>query len=335
MDAGERFSRQTVLPQIGPTGQRRLGEARVLVVGCGALGSHTAEALLRAGVGHLTLVDRDVVELSNLHRTGLFTMDDLGRPKSVACAERLSAVAPDAVTESVVRHFGPEEAEALVPEADLVVDGLDNLETRYLVNDACVKHGIPWVYTAVLATYGLLLPIYVGRSACLRCLFPDPPAPGALPTCASAGILGPVPMAMGALQAAVALRMLLTEEADDTTELMRVEFWPLAVDTIPVVRAGACRACREHRWAFLESRSEVSMLCDETVQIVPGRASSLDLGELAVRLSPLGKVRQAEGVLSVVLGSVGFIVFEDGRALVKGVSDPDRARALYDQYIAS
>jgi len=334
MDAHERFSRQIVLPQVGPTGQRRLGEARVLVVGCGALGSHTAEALLRAGVGHLTLVDRDVVELSNLHRTGLFTVEDLGRPKAVACAERLRAIDHQAALEPYVLHLGPDEAEALVPGGDLIVDGLDNLETRYLMNDACVKHGVPWVYTAVLATYGLLMPIHVGRSACLRCLFPDPPAPGSLPTCASAGILGPVPMAMAALQAAVALRLLLTGGEDDT-ELMRVEFWPLSVDTIPVVRAAACPACREHRWAFLESRSEVSMLCEETVQIVPGRKASLDLGELAVRLRPLARVRQAEGVLSAELGSVSFIVFDDGRALVKGVGDPERARALYDQYIAS
>jgi len=335
MDGHERFSRQTVLPQVGPTGQRRLGEARVLVVGCGALGSHTAEALLRAGVGHLTLVDRDVVELSNLHRTGLFTLEDVGRPKAVACAERLRAIDHSAVLEPLVRHLDPDEAEALVPEVRLVVDGLDNLETRYLVNDACVKHGVPWVYTAVLATYGLLMPIDVGRSACLRCLFPDPPAPGSLPTCASAGILGPVPMAMGALQAAVALRFLLTDVAEDATELMRIEFWPLSADTIPVVRAGACPACREHRWVFLESKPEVTMLCEETVQILPGRKVSLDLGELARRLRPLGRVRQAEGVLSVDLGLFSFIVFDDGRALVKGIDDPNRARALYDQHIAS
>ncbi|HHE48106.1 MAG TPA: HesA/MoeB/ThiF family protein, partial [Candidatus Acetothermia bacterium] len=154
-----RFARQVVLPELGEEGQRRLGEARVLVAGCGALGTHTASALLRAGVRRLVLVDRDVVERSNLHRVAAFTRDDVGKPKAQALASHLLRIDPGAELEPHVAHLGPEEAEAVIPEVDLVVDGFDNLETRYLVNDVCVKHGVPWIYTAVLATYGMTMPI--------------------------------------------------------------------------------------------------------------------------------------------------------------------------------
>jgi len=329
-----RFLRQIVLPQVGEEGQRKLARKRVLVAGCGALGTHTAEALLRAGVRHLVLVDRDLVEEHNLHRVSLFGPADVGRPKAEAAAEKLRALDPEAQIEAHVVHFDGPLAEELVPKVDLVVDGLDNLETRYVVNDACVKHEKPWVYTAVLATYGLTMAIWPERGPCLRCLFPNPPAPGSIPTCAEAGILGPVPKALAALQAGLALRLLLRGPEAPLGTLLYLDLWELRVQTVEVKRNPACPTCVGHDFAFLREGSRVVFLCGDVLQILPKGKAVLDLGDLAARLSALGRVELRHGVLFAELEGTALTVFADGRALVKGVKDPQRAQALYDQYIA-
>lgn len=330
----ERFSRQIILPQIGLEGQRKLWEKRVLVAGCGALGTHTAEALLRAGVKNLVLVDRDVVEIHNLHRVALFLPEDLGRPKAEVAAEKLRKIDPEAEIEAIVAHLGPKLAEELVPNVDLVVDGLDNLESRYLLNDACVKHGKPWIYTAVLATYGMSMPIVPGKGPCLRCLFPSPPAPGAIPTCAQAGILGPVPKALAAIQAATALALLLESPAGQPGELLYLDLWTRRAQTVQVKRAENCPTCVGRDFSFLRETSSTTALCGEAIQVLPRKPSSLDLPALAQRLSRLGKAELRGNVLFFEIEGVSFIVFPDGRALLKGVADPGRAQALYDQFIA-
>lgn len=330
----DRFVRQAILPQLGEEGQRRLAQARVLVAGCGALGSHTAVALLRAGVRRLVLVDRDLVEVSNLHRVAGFAQEDVGRPKAEALASRLRAVDPEGEIEARVVHLGPTEAEELVPEVDLVVDGLDNLETRYLLNDVCVKHGVPWVYTAVLATYGMTMPVLPGRGPCLRCLFPTPPPPGALPTCATAGILGPVPQALAAWQAVSAIQILV--EAPELTpgELLYLDLWTRRVSTIQVKRASDCPTCVERRFEFLDRPSRTAILCGDAVQVLPRGQVKLDLDALAARLSRLGRAELKGEVLLAELEGVSLTVFRDGRALIRGVEDPARAQSLYDRYLA-
>lgn len=330
----ERFSRQVILPQLGREGQEKLRLARVLVAGCGALGSHTAVALLRAGVGKLILVDRDLVEESNLHRVAAFTAEDVGRPKAEALAARLREIWPEANLEARVIHLGPREAEELIPQVNLVVDGLDNLESRYTVNDACIKHEVPWIYTAVLATYGMTMPILPGQGPCLRCLFPNPPPPGALPTCATAGILGPVPQALAAWQAAAAIQLLVGAPAITPGELLYLDLWSRKASTIQVARASGCPACVEKRWEFLDRPSRTATLCGEVVQILPRQKGRVDLTELVRRLSRLGKAELRGGVVVAEVEGASFTVFPDGRALIKGVQDPDRAQALYDQYIA-
>lgn len=330
----ERFARQVLLPQVGVEGQKRLGEKRVLVAGCGALGTHTAEALLRAGVRRLILVDRDVVEVHNLHRVALFAPDDVGRPKAAAAAEKLRTLDPQAQIEVHVAHLDGPLAEELVPRVDLVVDGLDNLESRYVVNEACVKYERPWIYTAVLATYGLLLPVWPGRGPCLRCLFPNPPAPGAIPTCAEAGILGPVPKALAALQAAAALRLLLEGPAAPAGTLLYLDLWGLRIQTVEVKRNPACPTCVGRDFPFLREASRTATLCGDVVQILPRAKTSLDLGALATRLAPLGRAELRHGLLFLEVEGAHLTVFPDGRALVKGLRDPNRAQALYDQYIA-
>ncbi len=329
----KRFSRQEILAELGPEGQRRLGGAKVLVVGCGALGSHTAAALLRAGVRHLILVDRDIVELHNLHRVALYTEADVGRPKAEALAGRLRRIDGEAKIETHVAHFGPREAETLVPKADLVADGLDNMETRYLLNDACLKHSVPWIYTAVLGTVGMTMAILPGNGPCLRCLFPSPPPPGTLPTCATYGILGPLPKAMGAVQAALAIRFLAWGEAP-VGKLFHLDLWRMEFRVVEVPRRGDCPACSEGVYSFLQEESHTVALCGDAFHILPRSRGRLDLTELEKRLSGLGRVRRKGNVLFFYIDGVSFTVFPDGRAIVKGVKDPQRAQALYDQYIS-
>ena len=329
-----RFVRQTILPVLGKEGQQRLATASALVAGCGALGSHTAEILARAGVGCLVLIDRDVVEETNLHRVSLFTPEDVGRPKAKAAADHLRRVTPDARITSHVAHLGGDLAEALIPQVDIVLDGLDNLDTRYLVNDVCVKHGVPWIYTAVLATYGMTMPVLPENGPCLRCLFPVPPAPGAIPTCAEAGILGPVPAALAAFQAASAIRILAGAPELGTGKLVHLDLWTGRAETAAVERAPSCPCCGARRFEFLAHPPRTASLCGDSVQILPRSDGALDVQDLATRLGSLGRTRVAHGVLVAEVEGVLLTVYPDGRAIVKGVSDPDRAQALYDQYVA-
>ncbi|HAF69972.1 MAG: UBA/THIF-type NAD/FAD binding protein [Acetothermia bacterium 64_32] len=330
----DRFSRQMVLPWVGERGQGRLARAKVLVAGCGALGSHTASALLRAGVGHLVLVDRDVVEGSNLHRVAELKSADLGRPKAEALADHLGRVYPEAELTVHVAHLGPKEAERIIPEVDLVVDGLDNLESRYLVNEVCVKYKVPWIYTAVLSTYGMTMPILPGEGPCLRCLFPSPPPPGALPTCASAGILGPVPQALAALQAVSAIQILVGSPELSPGNLVYLDLWSRSWSAIQVEQAPGCPTCEKGEYPFLSRPSRAALLCGDAVQVLPTRPGRIDLGALAAKLAPLGRAEVRRGVLVATVEGASLTVFPDGRALIKGVRDPARAQALYDRYIA-
>ncbi|MCX7750335.1 MAG: ThiF family adenylyltransferase [Candidatus Bipolaricaulota bacterium] len=330
----DRFARQRVLPELGEEGQRRLGEGTALVAGCGALGTHGAELLLRAGLARLVLVDRDLVEETNLHRVALFTPGDLGRPKALAAADALRRIAPAAEVVPHVAHLGPELAEELVRGVDVVLDGLDNLETRYVLNDVCVKEGVPWVYTAVLGTSGMTMPILPGRGPCLRCLFPDPPPPGAIPTCAEAGILGPVPAALAALAAASAIAILAGSPDLVPGRLLHLDLWRGRAEATDVLRAPGCPACGERRFDFLAPAPSAAALCGDAVQVLPRTRGALDLAALGRRLAPLGTVRLRSGVLVAELEGVELTVFPDGRALVKGVSSPDQAQALYDRYVA-
>ncbi len=249
-----RHSRQTVFPGIGPAGQARIRSARALVAGCGGLGAEAASLLARAGVGFLRIVDRDVVEITNLQRQALFDEDDVRerRPKAVAAARRLARVASDVAVEPVFAEIAPGSVLGLVAGVDVVVDGLDNLEGRYLLNDACVREGIPWVYGASIGSEGVSALVVPGRTPCLRCLEPDPPGPGVSPTCATEGVLGPAAHAVASLEAAQALRWLVTREVPDPPVLVSVDVWRLAFHRAELPpRNPSCRCCGERRFEFL------------------------------------------------------------------------------------
>jgi molybdopterin-synthase adenylyltransferase len=332
----ERYSRQILFPGVGRAGQQRLLDARVVVVGCGALGSFQAGALARAGVGFLKIVDRDYLEMSNLQRQWLFDQCDVeqGLPKSTAAARHLVAINSDIHIEPVVADLEPGNVDELLGESDLILDGTDNFETRYLINDYAVSRGRPWVYGAAVASYGISMAVVPGKTACLRCVYPDPPS-GAQPTCETAGVLGSVTALVASLQVSEAIRILCG--AEPSGKITTVDVWTGDIRQIAQPGADArCPACglREFPYLNSERRSPVS-LCGRNAVQIHERARPLDLRELAARLAPLGVVRANEFALRFEVPPYLLTIFPDGRAIVKGTTDVGLARSLYARYIGA
>lgn len=336
-----RYIRQTMFAGIGPDGQRRLSDARVLLVGCGALGSAVADLLVRAGVGHLTVVDRDYVELHNLQRQSLFDESDVLKqtPKAVAAAARLNAVNSSVEIVPVIADFNAANAEDLASQTTIIVDGTDNFETRYLINDVAIKLGVPWVYGGVLSTYGMSMTIRPGVTACLRCIFPDSPEPGTAPTCESAGVLGPAVQVVASIQAAEALK--LGVGAIDSTNggLLSIDIWNLRMDTVPLGGPRAdCPACQRHQYAYLDrdTTQQMTVLCGhDAVQVLPPAGLNVDLTALGRRLRAIGTVTGNRFLLRFEDAETecSLTVFPDGRAIVQGTTDAGRARSIYARYV--
>jgi adenylyltransferase/sulfurtransferase len=338
-----RFDRQERFAPLGPGGQRRLARARVLLVGCGALGGSMAQTLTRCGVGTLVLVDRDVVELSNLPRQVLFEQRHLGRPKVEAARETLERVGGPTRLEARAAHVDADNLEELAEGCELVLDGTDNLATRYLVNDLCVERGLAWVYGGVVGASGLVLPVLPGRGACLRCLFPDPAPPGSLPTCDTAGVILPAVAAVAAFQAGAALHLLAADEAARAAyvpHLLDVDAWTGQARRLPAPRDPDCPCCAQRAFPFLlepVERSAVSLCGRNTVQVRPQHdAPRADLARVAERVRPQARALSLDQhLLAFVVEDVRFTLFPDGRALIEGTQDTDRARALYDRWIGA
>jgi molybdopterin/thiamine biosynthesis adenylyltransferase len=347
----DRYHRQTLLPQIGKIGQARLSAARVLLVGCGALGTVLAEQLVRAGVGNLRIVDRDVVELTNLQRQVLFDENDAkeGRPKAVAAAKRLGGINSSVTIEPLVvdLHAGNIEElaglEAGGGRADLILDGTDSAETRYLLNDVSVKHGLPWVYGACVGMEGRMMAIRPPTTACLRCIFPSPPGPGELPTCDTAGVFSPVAAIVASLQAAAAIKLLVGDYESVGQELFVLDLWKNRLRTTPTLDAkrGDCVACGLRKFEFLDSRtaSATTSLCGRNaVQVRPAGRVMVDLMLLAEKLGSAGPVERTPHLVRCQLQGaedLQLTVFGDGRLIVQGTGDSDRARSIYARYIGA
>ncbi len=332
----ERYSRQILFPGIGEKGQQQLLDARVAVAGCGALGSFQAGALARAGVGFIRIVDRDYVELTNLQRQWLFDESDAeqGLPKAVAAARQIARLNSDVRTEPVVADLTPSNVEDLLDDVDLVLDGTDNFETRYLINDFAVQSHRPWVYGAAVGSYGIVMAVTPGDSACLRCIYPDPPA-GAQPTCETAGVLGPITALIASLQAAEAIKILCG--ARPSRKITTVDVW--TGDIRQVAQPGPvadCPACGRREFPYLngERRAPVS-LCGQNAVQIHERARPVELRDLAVRLAPLGAVRSNEFALRFEAPPYLLTIFADGRAIIKGTTDIGVARSLYARYIGA
>ena len=336
---GPRYARQAVLEVIGREGQRKLADGAVLIVGCGALGSVQAELLARAGVGRILLVDRDVLELHNLQRQLLFDERDVRErmPKASAAARRLRGVNSGITIEEAIADVTAANIEQLLQKADLALDGTDNIETRYLLNDAAVKAGKPWVYGGVLGTGGTVMAVRPGDGPCLRCVFPEPPGAGELPTCETQGVLNTAVAWVAALQATEAIRILVGNPIDGHF-LHALDVWRGAATPVKVDREEDCVCCGRRRFEFLESErgSSSTAFCGRNaVQVTPERKIAPDFTRLREALSPLGSVAVNGLLLEFAVDDHRLVVFPDGRVLVMGTTDTARARSLVARYIGS
>ncbi|HBH53445.1 MAG TPA: thiamine biosynthesis protein ThiF [Planctomycetaceae bacterium] len=329
---------------IGLEGQRRLRQARILVCGCGALGGAVADGLTRAGVGFLRLVDRDFVELSNLQRQVLFDEDDVARglPKAIAAANRLGRVNSEVQLDPIVADIDPGNMLGFARDVDLIIDGMDNFETRFLINDAALELGKPWIYAGCLGSHGQVLPIIPGQTACLRCLLGDLPGPAETETCDTAGVLGPAIAVISALEVTLALKMISQGPGAVAEQMAVVDVWDPSLRLMRTagLRAQAdCPACVHGRrdWLRGDRSSRSTVLCGRNaVQITPPEKRALVLADFAQRLSTVGTVSQNPFLLRVDLPEERRItLFPDGRAIVQGTSDPAVARSLYARYIGS
>jgi molybdopterin/thiamine biosynthesis adenylyltransferase len=334
----ERYSRQIRFQSIGEQGQERLLAAHVTIVGCGALGSFQAGAMARAGVGAITIIDRDYVELSNLQRQWLFDEADVdaGYPKAIAAARKLEALNRTCVVHPVVADLTPANIEDLLAGSDLILDGTDNFETRYLINDFAVREGIPWIYGAAVASYGLTMPVLPGVTSCLACVYPEPPS-AAQPTCETAGVLNALTSLIASMQCADALKILSGHGDTLAHRITTADVWTGSIRQIAQPeRDPACRACGTRQFVHLNgSRRAPVSLCGRNAVQIHERTRPLALGDLQRDLAPLGTVRANEFALRFFVPPYEMTIFPDGRAIVKGTTDVGVARSLYARYIGS
>ena len=333
----ERYSRQIFFSSIGETGQQKICDARVAIVGCGALGSFHAESLVRAGVGSLRLIDRDCVDLSNLQRQWLYTEADAlaETPKAIAAGQRLCKLNRGVEISPCMTDLTSSNAEDLLSDLDLILDGTDNFETRYLLNDISVKFSIPWIYGGAVGSYGIVMPVLPRRGPCFACLYPEPPA-GAQPTCDTAGVLNSITAAVAAFQTSFALR-LLVGWSEFHSFVQTIDVWSGEVRRIELGGVDPqCPVCQAREFRYLEGRKRVPVsMCGRNAVQLHESTRPLNLKELALRLGKLGDVRVNEFALRMNVPGYQLTFFPDGRAIVKGITDVSKARSLYARLVGS
>lgn len=332
----DRYNRQILLAEIGEEGQKKLLKSRIAIIGAGALGSVVANNLVRAGVGEISIIDRDFVELNNLQRQMLFDETDIGVPKAIAAVEKLKRVNSEITVEAVVKDLNNTNIEESIKDADLVLDGTDNMQTRFLINDACVKNEIPWIYTAAIGTNGMtmtIIPIH-RETPCFRCFLPDIPKPGSLQTCDTIGILNTVPVILASIESTEAIKILLG--AKKGGKLIIYDAWNNAFDSIKVEKSKKCKCCVKHEFEFLnmEKKEIITSLCGRNaIQITPADKKELSLDDLVAKLERLGDVKYNDFILFFKTEGKEISIFKDGRAIIKGTDDEKVARSLYARYI--
>ncbi len=336
LDASERYSRQRLLPQIGEAGQRKLAESRAVVVGCGALGTVQAALLVRAGVGETVLIDRDYVETSNLPRQCLFEEQDAeqGTPKAVAAARSLRRANSFVSVVARVKDLTAANAESFLRPAGVILDGTDNYEARYLINDVAVKWSIPWVYGAAVGTRGSVMAVVPGSTACLRCIFPAAPR-ARQPTCDTAGVLNAVTSLIASLQVIEAFKILAGRMESLDRRLVSCDVWTGERSSMRAdLPDPKCPCCGQRKFQHLEAKAASSArICGRDAVQVPGGDRPVDLAELARKLAPLGRVRSGEHAVRFACPPHELTVFPDGRAIVKGTQEVALARSLYARYV--
>jgi molybdopterin/thiamine biosynthesis adenylyltransferase len=337
----DRYSRQSRFWRIGRTGQERISAGRVLVIGCGALGSAAVDLLARAGVGHITIVDRDFVELSNLQRQLLFDEADAtaGTPKAIAAAQAVARINSEVEVRPFVADVTPANVEQFVAQADVVLDGTDNLETRYLVNDACVKLGIPWVYGGAIGSTGMSMTIVPGETPCFRCLFPTPQPVGSMETCETSGVLAAGVVTVASIEWAEVMKLLVGDRENLRRGLTALDVWTNDyLEAEGQLRDRDCPCCGKRRFEYLDAllTSRTASLCGrDAIQVSPGQPMALDLAELGRRLEAAGPVTCTDYLVRCLADGHEMTIFADGRAIIKGTTDLSVARSLYAKYVGT
>jgi len=332
----DRYSRQILFPGIGEEGQKKLGNSSVVIIGCGALGTIIATSLVRAGVGKVKIIDRDFIEYHNLQRQVLFDEDDIKNqlPKAIAVERHLKKVNSSIEIEGVVADVNYTNIERLVAGADLILDGLDNLETRFLINDVALKHSIPWIYGGAISSQGMTMTVIPHETACLRCFSPSPIGRGLALTCDTAGVINPAPFIIGSLQTAEAMKILVGAE-EINRDLIIIDVWKGEFRRFKIGSRADCPACRGE-YEFLEARfgTRTTSLCGQNaVQVLNPEVREVSFERLATHLGPIGEVSYNEFMLRFRVDNHEMVIFPDGRAIVKNTDDEALARGLYAKYV--
>ena len=330
----ERYSRHILLKEIGEEGQIKLSKSFVIIIGCGALGTTIANNLVRAGIGQIKIIDRDIIEMNNLQRQTLFDEDDIGLPKAWVAVKKLRKVNSKIKIEFIVEDLNNSNIEEIIEGADLVIDGTDNMETRFLINDACIKHNVPWIYGGAIGMGGMSMNIIPDETPCFRCVIPNLPDAGALPTCDTAGVLNTIPLIIGSIESTEALKILLGKTFND--KLLTYDVWAHDFQLVKIKKNNECECCVKHNFEFLNAKKKtrITLLCGENaVQITPAKNTVLLFEEFAQKLRKSGKVEVTEIILKFSVDSYQLNIFKSGRAIVYGTNDEKTAKSLYAKYV--
>lgn len=338
-----RYSRQILFPEIGEDGQEKIRNSSILVVGCGALGTVVSESMVRAGVGKLAIVDRDFVEMSNLQRQVLFDEEDAFNfyPKAYAAEMKLKKINSEVEIKGIIDDFSYLNAPGYVEGIDLILDGTDNFETRFLINDASLKYRIPWIYGACVGSSGLTMTIIPGMTPCLRCVFESAPLPGLLPTCDTAGVISPVVNIIAAFQVSEALKILSKNIDAVNKSLISIDVWNNSyyeAEVASLLESSDCIACKKGEYEYLNSASgsQTTVLCGrDSVQITQIKEGRIDFSAVSERLKGLTEVKQNKFLLQFNVEGFEVTLFTDGRAIVKGTKEAPVAKNIYSKYVGN
>ena len=337
----ERYSRQVFLQQIGEDRQRLLMNSTAVVIGCGALGTISSSYLVRAGIGQIRIIDRDFIEENNLQRQLLFDENDISEnlPKAIAAQRKLQKTNSNVRVEGIVTDVNYSNIDELTKDADIIIDGTDNFETRFLINDYCVKSNVAWIYGACIGSRGVMMNIIPSKTPCLRCVFETMPQIGSFPTCDTAGVIGPIAGIIASFQVAEAIKILTGDYASVNKNLLEIDVWETKLKQIDISELkdiSNCPTCKQHNYEFLEAESGTmtTFLCGKNaVQVMHRNSCIIDLRQLEQRLSAIADVSCNAFMLKFRVKDHAFTVFTDGRAIITGTADSSTAKGLYSKYL--
>ncbi len=337
----ERYSRQILFHHLGEDCQKTLMNSIVVVIGCGALGTISSSYLVRAGIGHVRIVDRDFIEENNLQRQILFDENDISEnlPKAIAAQRKLQEINSSVKVEGIVTDINYTNIEELTKDADIIIDGTDNFETRFLINDYCVKNNVPWVYGACIGSRGVVMNIMPSMTPCLRCVFETMPQIGSFPTCDTAGVIGPIAGIIASFQVTEAIKILIGDYSSVNKNLLEIDVWDSnfrQMDISELKDINNCQTCKLHNYEFLVAAAGVmtTFLCGKNaVQVMSRNIGNIDLRKLEQRLGAIADVSCNAFMLKFKVKDHSFTVFADGRAIITGTADSSTAKNLYSKYL--